>query len=135
MHKTLTLIFTLSLPVLAASPGSASAPDEAPLPVKYAVTRAAPGSPTLLAGELSLRPNRRTVVEHRSAEGPELQSLDLEFQPLVDGVLIIHIGWTDVTAEGERVRWNSSVKVKRGDGTKVSLDFPGGGRLLKLTAG
>ncbi|MCA2981989.1 MAG: hypothetical protein INH41_05675 [Myxococcaceae bacterium] len=89
---------------------------------------------TLLSGDLALQPNRATSMERHAAAGPERQSLSLELSPLEGGGLLVQATWSDVTPDGATIRWEPAFIIRRGGDASVRLDFPGGARVLRLTA-
>jgi len=111
----------------------AAPPDEAPVAVRFSVTAGA--KTPLLKGDVAVVPHRPAVIERHAARGPEKQSLVLEVQPLDDGRLLVRASWSDVTPDGESVKWEPSFVVGRKAEAEVRLDFPGGARVLTFSAG
>jgi hypothetical protein len=108
--------------------------DELPVPVKFSVT--SPGSKeALLSGELALVPNRASTIERHAPRGREKQEVTFDLRALDGGLLLVRAQWVDMTEDGELVKWEPSLVVKRSAAVEVRLDFPGGARVLKLTAG
>lgn len=118
--------------LLIAGAALAAPPDEAPVPVKFSVSSA---KEALLSGDAAVLPNRPATIERHAARGPERQALTLELRPLEDGRLLVRATWSDTTRDGELVKWEPSFIVKRSADAEVRLDFPGGARVLKLSAG
>jgi len=128
MTKCLAVVMALSASALAAD----GDPD-APIPVTYKVTRAA--GEVLLAGELGVRPSHTAQAERKAGRGPERQQLSVELQALPSGSYSVRASWADTTNDGESVQWSPSVVVKPGAEVELKLQFPGGGRVLKLRVG
>lgn len=123
----------LMLVVLCAAPMAwADARVDELVPVTFAVSSAPKA--TLLSGQVVLQTGKPVSVERHAARS-EKQSLVLEAKPLEDGKVLVRAWWNDSTAEGETVRWEPSFIVKRGGEATVRLEYPGGVRLLTLTAG
>ncbi len=120
-HALLLSTFLASTPV-----------DDTPVAMKFSVTSATKDA--LLSGELALSPSRAASIERRASRGPEHQSLQLDVKPLDDGRLLVRALWHDISADGEEVKWQPSFIIKRRGDAEVRLDFPGGTRVLKLTA-
>lgn len=125
---------TKFLAVVMALSASASAADpDAPIPVTYGVTRAT--GEVLLAGELGVRPAQSAHAERKAGRGPERQQLAVEVTALPSGTYSVRATWADTTSDGESVQWSPSVVVKAGAEVELKLQFPGGGRVLKLRVG
>lgn len=125
---------TVVLSSLLASVALAERPDEVPVPLKFSVTGNT-SKDVLLSGDLAAQPHVPANIERHAPRGPEKQSLMLVVTPLEDGRLLVRASWNEATPEGETVKWEPCFVVKRAAAAEVRLDFPGGARVLKLTAG
>lgn len=115
--------------------GALAADDEAPVALKFKVT-SGKVSEVLMAGNVAVVPGRApAMVERQAGRGPERQSFVLELQQLDEGKLLVRVHWSDTSSEGESVKWEPSFVVRRSAEARVRLDFPGGVRLLELSAG
>lgn len=117
-----------------ASVALAESREDTPVPLKFSVTGNT-SKEVLLSGDLAVQPRVAASIERHAPRGPEKQSLLLVVTPLDDGRLLVRASWNEATPDGETVKWEPSFVVKRASAAEVRLDFPGGGRVLKLTAG
>lgn len=125
---------TVVLSSLLASVALAEVPEDVPVPLKFQVTGTS-AKDVLLAGDLAVQPRIPASIERRAPRGPEKQSLMLMVTTLEDGRLLVRASWNEATADGETVKWEPAFIVKRAAAAEVRLDFPGGARVLKLSAG
>lgn len=123
----------LFLTLLLAHSALAATPDDTPVPLKFSVTSADPKQ-TLVSGEFAFAVGRPFSLERQAARGPERLALNLDLQALDDGRYAVRAAWKDVSSDGEMVGWEPTFVIKRGAETVVRLDFPGGARVLRVSA-
>ena len=105
-------------------------PQPRPAAVEFSFTvsdGSVPSSPpVLLAGQTVERLGGHSSFERRVPGGNNSVDCSFDSQSLFDGTILLQVHWREWLSNGEQIRWDPTVRLRRGADSTASMTWAGG---------
>ena len=82
--------------------------------------------PVLLAGQTVERLGGHSSFERRVPGGNNSVDCSFDSQSLFDGTILLQVHWREWLSNGEQIRWDPTVRLRRGADSTASMTWAGG---------